>query len=217
MLLATSAILGLLGMLLLGRSLIRLRRGRLVACGGNLVAGVLLLAGGGLAALLSSTLYTYARLTAEQPVAELSFRALGPQRYLAVIEYADGSPPAEFELAGDEWQADARVIVWRPPATLLGMEPMYRLERLSGRYASLAQERDSRRSVHPLGADYDWPDLWGAARRFPAWFPGVDTRYGSAAYLPMVDGGRYTLTMSRSGLIARPANETARRRVERWE
>ena len=40
-------------------------------------------------------------------------------------------------LRGDEWQMDARVVNWKPPATLLGLDPIYQLDRLSGRYSDI--------------------------------------------------------------------------------
>ena len=62
----------------------------------------------------------------------------------------DGEPDRLLSMLGDEWQLDARVINWKPPATLLGLEPIYRLERLSGRYPDLVDERTAPRSVHAL-------------------------------------------------------------------
>jgi hypothetical protein len=40
----------------------------------------------------------------------------------------------------------------------------------------------------------------------------VDTVYGSGAYLPLVDGGHYTVSLLRTGaLVARPDEQTAER------
>jgi hypothetical protein len=52
-------------------------------------------------------------------------------------------------------------------------------------------------------------DLWGFAREFTKYAPLVDTLYGSGAYMPMVDGGRYEVRITQNGLIARPTNEVA--------
>jgi len=120
-----------------------------------------------------------------------------------------------FSLNGDEWQMDARVVNWKPPATLLGLDPIYQLERLSGRYASVDDERSEQRTVHALSGD-NALDVWRVARRFPRLMPGVDAYYGTATYVPMANGARYEVTMTRTALIARPVNDAARDAVGDW-
>ncbi|MBB5207423.1 hypothetical protein [Chiayiivirga flava] len=166
----------------------------------------------GLAAL-SAALYHYLELDGETQVATLALRQVEPQRYTATLKTADGGVRT-FEIAGDEWQLDARVIKWQLPALLAGAPPLYRLERLSGRYGDPKQEREATRSVHPLSQDA-FPDLWTIKRQFPQYLPFVDTEYGSAAYLPMLDGATYAISLGgRGGLIARPANDSTRRLLE---
>jgi len=46
--------------------------------------------------------------------------------------------------------------------------------------------------------------------------PGVDAHYGTATYLPMAHGAIFEVTMTRTGLIARPVNEAAREAVGDW-
>jgi hypothetical protein len=59
-------------------------------------------------------------------------------------------------------------------------------------------------------------DVWYIARRFPALAPGIDAYYGSATYVPMADGARFEVSLSRNALIARPANAAARTAVGVW-
>ena len=71
------------------------------------------------------------------------------------------------------------------------------------------------RAVYNLAPDTGL-DLWsliGKLRRYVDW---VDAYYGNAAYLPMADGARYQISITQSGLVARPVNEEARRAVNRW-
>ena len=50
-------------------------------------------------------------------------------------------------------------------------------------------------------------DLLDLKRRFPQWLPWIDADYGSGAYLALVDGGEYTVSLAPAGgLVARPAN-----------
>ena len=120
-----------------------------------------------------------------------------------------------LSLRGDEWQLDARIVTWKPPATILGLDPVYQLERLSGRYSSVDRERNEARTVHSLAEERPL-DLWSTVRRFPRLTPGVDAYYGTATYLPMADGARFRITMSRDALIARPINDIARDAVGDW-
>jgi hypothetical protein len=54
------------------------------------------------------------------------------------------------------------------------------------------------------------------ARRYARWMPWVDALYGSATYMPMVDGASYTVSVSSTGLLARPSNDIASKAVGEW-
>lgn len=163
--------------------------------------------------LLAGALFHFLELAGEEPVATIALRQVEPQRWSARLETADGQHRS-FELRGDEWQLDARVIRWKLPALLAGAPTLYRLERLSGRYGDVKQELEAPRSVHALAEDA-FPDLWTLRRQFPQYLPFVDADYGSAAYLPMLEGARYEVTLGpRGGLLARPADEQTRRLLE---
>lgn len=164
---------------------------------------------GGLAGIV---LLGYRRLAAEAEVARIEAHALSAQRYAVDILTPDGERQ-HVELAGDDWQLDARVIKWTSRAVILGAPPLYRLERIGGRYRDIAQERTAMKSVAALD-DSVLPDLWTLKRRFPQWLPWIDADYGSAAYLPLVDDGRYVVTLAAAGgLVARPADEETARRI----
>jgi hypothetical protein len=180
-----------------------------------LLLSLLLLTGAAFLFAFSATLHTYARLSYEQPVAQLTFVALGPQLYTATLTRAPAGDVETFALNGDEWQLDARVLKWRGFANLLGLDARYRLERLGGRYVDIEQEKTAPRSVYGLG-EAPALDLWLLARAYPRWLPFVDAVYGSATYLPMADGARYRVTITQTGLIARPANEAAEAAVGAW-
>jgi len=158
-----------------------------------------------LGGLLGTALIGYRRLTDEVQVANLSARQLGPQDFAVRVDFPDGSH-ASGELKGDEWQLDARVIKWTPKAVELGAEPLYRLDRLSGRYRDAAQAQKTLPSVVDLAGDSP-VDLWQLKQKYPHWLPWIDADYGSAAYLPLADGANYRATLSPlGGLVARPAD-----------
>jgi len=188
----------------------------------KLVRGTLYLLFGGVVALLgvaaglvATNLVTYARLTHEQEAARVTTRQLG-ERQFAVSVLAPGRPPQHFQVRGDEWQIDARVLKWRALGTVLGFDTVYRLERLSGRYGDVQSERTAPRTVYELAADRG-VDFWSVARRYPRYLPFADALYGSAAYVPMAEGAEYVVAVSASGLVVRPANDAARQAVGGWK
>ncbi|MDH3266893.1 MAG: hypothetical protein OEM25_08010, partial [Gammaproteobacteria bacterium] len=198
-LIATSTILALFGVLFLVTMLRHLRHGRLLRAGGS-AAACTATAGLGTAGILLFVSYLgYERLSAETLVGVIEFSQLAPQEYSARL-MIDGQLDKLLILRGNEWQLDARVVTWTPPATILGLEPVYQLERLSGRYSSIDRERNDQRTVYGLAEERPL-DLWSMARKFPKLAPGVDAFYGTATYLPMADGARYRVTLSRDALI----------------
>lgn len=204
----------LLGLAMLVAGIRRLRH-RHIASGCMRCAGSLLpLALAAALALVASNLYTYARLTEEREVARLTFNQVEPQRFRATLETPDGRQ-ARFLLTGDEWQLDARIIKWHGWATLAGMDTLYRLERLSGRYRSIRQELDDERTVIELGGERGI-DLWRVANEYPTWTPFVDARYGSATYLPMADDARFAVLVTATGLMARPMDARTESVIEEW-
>ena len=165
-------------------------------------------------AMLAASLHTYARLTQEQEAARAVFRELAPKRYELILVLKT-EPARRFEIRGDEWQIDARVLKWKGMATLVGLDTVYRFERVAGRYADTAQEKSAPRSVHALSAEAGF-DLWAALKQHHRWLPLADTLYGSAAYAPMADGAQYSVNVSTTGLLIRPLNEAAKRALGGW-
>ena len=213
---AIAIVIGIFGLLLVALACQRLARARFLAAAGSALGGLLLLAVAAVFFIVSLNLHTYARLTNEQPVAEIVFEQRGAQRYRATLTQMPSGEMQMFMLAGDEWQLDARVLKWKGWANLLGLDAQYRLERVSGRYRDLEQERNAERTVYGL-SENPGVDLWVLSTRYPKWMPFVDAVYGSATYLPMADGARYEVKMTQSGLIARPVNEAANAASSSWK
>ena len=205
---AIAIVIAVFGGLLLLLACQRLLRARFFAAGGSALMGFLLLACAALFFVVSLNLHTYARLTYEQPVAEIVFEGHGTQSYRATLTRMPGGEMQIFMLSGDEWQLDARVLKWKGWANLLGLDAQYRLERVGGRYRDIEQERYAPRTVYAL-SENPGVDLWDLSQKHPRWVPFVDAIYGSATYMPMAEGARYQVALTQSGLIARPLNAQA--------
>ncbi|GLQ91357.1 hypothetical protein [Dyella acidisoli] len=194
--------------LLAARQHVRQRR-HIAAAGHSLLLVVFLLLAAFLGGIAMS-LRGYRFLGEEAPVAQIDARILSPQRWALTVTWPDGAT-RKMMLAGDDFQVDAIVLKWKLPAMLAGLPPLYRLDRISGRYDDASQETTSPRTVidfSQAGAD----DLFDLKKQMPRWFPEVDTVFGSAAFLPLVDGGRYSVSLMRTGaLVARPDDATAQR------
>jgi hypothetical protein len=213
---AVILVIAIFGLLLLILACQRLFRARFLAAGGSAFTGSLLLAIAALLFVVSLNLHTYARLTLERPVAEIVFEKRGPQAFNATLTQVPNGEIQMFVLAGDEWQLDARVLKWKGWANLFGLDAQYRLERVSGRYRDITQERTAERTVYPL-AENPGMDLWQITLDRPDRLPFVDAIYGNAAYMPMSDGARYEISISQTGLIARPVNTAAQQAAGSWK
>ncbi|HEY3644461.1 MAG TPA: cation/multidrug efflux pump [Gammaproteobacteria bacterium] len=207
-------LLGLGGVALFLGGFKRLFHGRVAAGGSRIVFGLLFLMVFAFVAAVALDLRTYLRLTGEKPVATLSLAATGPQQFHATLTEADGRM-FSVDLRGDDWELDARILKWKGLATVLGLDPVYRLERLEGRYRNAGQESHDYHSVLELSQDPGL-DFWALAQRHSGWIPWADTTYGTGTYLPMADGAKYQIAVTPTGLLARPINKAANDAMAHW-
>ncbi len=194
------------------RCIHQLRRGSLLAASRSGVISLVILSLVTVAVLAGMNILTYQRLRFEQSVALLSFKQLGPQSYQAMVQATGRQLAYAFPVSGDEWQMDARVVIWKPLANLFGLDALFRLERFSGRYHDVTQARSQLPTVHDMH-DKEQVDFIALLKRFPA---GVDVQFGSSAYMPMADNARYELRLTQTGLIVRPDNLAAHKAVDHW-
>ena len=211
---ALIAVCALFGVLFFIASIRRLRRRRVLGGMAHGAAALIFFLAAACALLIGTNLRSYQRLSYEQPAGELQFTKQGDRAFEAHLSYPDGER-ASFPLRGDEWQVDARVLKWHAFANLVGFDTAYRLERISGRYTHIEDERSQARTVYDLHSN-GRIDPWELVHRYRSWIPWMDALYGSATFLPMADGALYEIKVSQSGLIARPLNQAARDAVGSW-
>ena len=159
-------------------------------------------------------LATYRHVEVDRQIATLALKKKASNHF-SVRFFPEGGVADVFELFGDQWQVDAKIIKWSPLLEKMGMDASYRFERISGRYEKLEQQLSSTLSAHSLNKDYYLPDVWGLSAEYP-WFPGVAARYGSGTYVPMVDKAKYGLYLRHDGLHAKPLNDIAMRTLASW-
>lgn len=159
----------------------------------------------------------YRMLNQEVVVATISFDKVDKQIYKANVVLQGSSVEMPFEIAGDLWQMDARIIKWKGPFAAAGGTPLYKLDRLQGRYYALEDERTRARSVYAISNPDVGFDLWSTFNKLSRHFPWFDAEYGSATYLPMADGALFSVRLTFAGMIARPENDRADMAVKEWE
>lgn len=179
--------------------------------------GFVLLGIGALAILVALDLLSYQQMKQDKSVGTISFQRTGHQSYTANLLLAGATAEQTFALKGDQWQVDARIIRWQGMFNSLGAKPGYRLDRLSGRYYSLEDERSAERTLYELSGSNYGLDVWQWMREYSDSLPWVDAVYGSATFVPMMDGALYEITLTSSGLAARPLNDIARAALKQWQ
>lgn len=212
---AVGLVVGFLAIALTLGGLAGLYHRRIVGGSGRLACGLILAGGVATGGALALGMQTYERLMHEQDVLVVRFELAGERHYLAEIEYPDGRRE-QVALMGDEWQVDARILRWEGPAIVLGMDTLFQLERISGRYEDIGEEREAMRSVHGLTGEGPGLDPWNLGRRYGDRMPWVDAVYGSATYLPMAHEAEFEVSVTGTGLASRPINDAAEQAVRRW-
>lgn len=173
---------------------------------------VLLIVGGISISFTLLDFVSYKNLNSEQPIATISLYEKSDQLFDVTLIDEEGIE-MRFDVAGDQWQLDARILSWQGPIASLGAKPVYRLDRLSGRYTSLEQARNSLPSVYGL-YESDYIDSWQVFRYVSGW---LDADYGSAVYMPMADGAVYSVYLTAKGILVRPLNDVAKEALGREE
>ena len=165
------------------------------------LVGLLLLALGALAGTIAVGIQGYRALTREHLAAKILVKPAGAQRFTATFEFPDGRK-ATYALAGDEIYVDAHILKWHPYANWAGLHTAYELDRVTGRYHSIQDERTAKRTVHALGRERP-VDLFALRRRYTFLAPLLDAEYGSATFVSVDRPAALELRVSTTGLLIR--------------
>jgi hypothetical protein len=166
-----------------------------------------LLALGGVLAIAAWELKQFKAIDTDVPVAILEFQELAPQRFNVLVTVEGVT--REVIIAGDLWEMDAQVLRWTGLLAALGLEDGYRLNRFSGRFLALEQQR----GVHGSGATHlhetpAWRDMWvWLDRRHDPMLVEADAF--TIGFMPLVDGARFAIDISVTGLNPAPLNPIA--------
>jgi hypothetical protein len=149
-----------------------------------LVVGIVGIAVGVSALSLVVMLQGWRAFTHKTHVAELQCIELGPHKlrvYLVPID-GDGARGATeiYDLDGDEWQVGGDILRFRSFMTALGVQPVFRLSRVEGRWNSAADANAHRATAFDRAPPSTaWLGLYRGADKAPMrWI--VDGAHGQA-------------------------------------
>lgn len=169
-----------------------------------LIASILLLSGM-LSGAIALGIQGYQSFTREEIAANISVYPIAPQRFTATLRYPDGRI-RNFIIAGDELYVDAHILKWQPIANLLGLHTAYELERIGGRYRDIEQERSAERTIHSLSQDKP-VNLFSLRQQHSLLAIFLDTKYGSATFVPVSQTAEFQLKVSATGLLMREQHD----------
>jgi len=197
----------LLGVVVCAAAVAALRRRAWIAGALRGLTGLLFVSLGALAGTITVGIRGYRALTHEDLAATVKTEPVAPQRFRATIILSDGRL-AMYELAGDAFYIDAHILKWHPWVNLLGLHTSYELDRVTGRYNAVTDERSKEHTVYSVGRERP-VDLFGMARR-KVLGPLVDAEYGSAAFVAGTRPAEYEVRVSTTGLLMRPVVRPSR-------
>lgn len=176
--------------------------------------GLAFLALAGFIGLVAYDLYSYAPLPEDKPLVTLSFEADGPRYRVNLLER--GSERSVL-LEGDLWQLDARFLHWKGLAALIGLQPGYRLENLSGRFLSIEQQARAQQAQVELAQSPYGIDLWRWLRLGRHDLFMFDAQARRVTYLPIADQAVYSISLTSTGLLVQPMNQAAKQALQDWQ
>lgn len=177
------------------------RARRWVGAAGSTTVGALFASLAALAATLGISTQGYRALTSEEVAMTVTTVPTGPHAFQAYVEFPDGRDTT-LAVSGDQVLVDARILKWRYVGNLLGLHTQYELDRLSGRYVDIENERTLARSVHALRPEKPL-DLYDLVQRYTFLAFLVDAEYGSATYIEVERPARFEVSVSTTGLLVR--------------
>jgi hypothetical protein len=181
---------------------------RRLAAAGHVAMAIAAAAGALLMWSVTAGLESYEPVMRDQPIAGLFVERTGSKGFRATLTRLPAGRVQVFELMGDQWRLEARTLNWRGLAAQIGLDRMYRLERLSTRAARPVSGPVTGGSSFSLGTDAP-NDLWARGRTSPAWMRYVRGGHADGPWRPLANGALFTIWLDGEALRVDSANEAA--------
>lgn len=191
----------LLGLFFLLLTLSGFKKRKFMVSGRNFILTLLMLTLSALFATISISIQGYQALTREELAAVVKIEPTGEQQFIARFILPEGTEKA-FELSGDQLYVDAHILKWKPIANILGLHTLYELDRVSGRYIKLNDEKTKPRTQFSL-SDNLLINMFDLRRKYLFLSPLVDAEYGSASFVDTDQSQEFRIMVSTTGLLIR--------------
>lgn len=156
----------------------------------------------------------FATYSQQSAIGFLAIKQLADTEYSVAIQLEDKAPQ-EYLIRGEYWQLDARLLQWQDWISWFSVPTSYQLDRLSGRYERLEDEKSKERTVYDLKPVNQPFDFWEVLSRSP-WLPGIKAKLGNGTFLPLSDGAAYSLWVLHGSIFAKAENSIAKATLEAW-
>ena len=205
----------ILGIFLFISAIRRLKKRQIISATGRGFFSVVLLAIATLFTALGINLYTFNRLTSTKPVADVFIYDAGPRQYDVKLNLPDGKK-LSYKMIGDGWRLDAKVIIWKPQAALFGFDPVYKLDGIQNQFKNLEEINVKTITSYKLSKNVGM-DAVNLLKKYKRWLPWLESAYGGSVYMPFANKAHYQVSITQTGLKAKPANKEAEMAVENWD
>ena len=85
-----------------------------------------------------------------------------------------------YLLNGNQWLIEGEILKWKPVFNILGLNTLYKITRISGRYLFTNQQNSPAQTMYTLNGGTDY--LWIMLHRLQNFFPFIEAVYGNGAY-----------------------------------
>lgn len=117
---------------------------------------------------------------------------------------------------GDMWQVDYKVLTWHKIVSYFGIDTLYSLERLNGRYSDVDDEQKKQRSLYSLKPESVNDVAWPYALTILE-ISLVRGFYGTSVFAPLSNQAKYSVYLTETGIELIAINEAARIALKRWK
>ena len=203
-LIACSALLSLIFFI---ATVAALRKKKLFSSAFRFLLALLALSSAGLLGMIVIATEGYRALTHEEIAAVVKTEPIGAKWFTAHFRFPDGHE-ASYRLAGDALYVDAHILKWKPIVNILGLHTAYELDRVTGRYMDLKEERESIRTVFLLSRAKPM-NMFTLRQHYSLLRPLLDAEYGSASFINADKPAHFEISVSTTGLLIRKVGREA--------
>lgn len=200
-LIAITIFFALLGLFYLILTVVSIKKKKFFVMGKRFIFTLLLLSLAGLFGTISISIRGYQALTREELAAIVKITPTGEQKFTARFIMPDGSEK-EFSIEGDQLYIDAHILKWKPVVNIFGLHTSYELDRVSGRYTTLDDEKTKVQTRYSL-SENNIINIFDLRQKYVVLSPLLDAEYGSASFINSNSADEFRIMISTTGLLIR--------------